>query len=495
MQLVDEIREAIEIEAKKIGQRYHAYHNALEIEHQRLIKRIKNPPAKQVFTPHEWSIDPKFNPFHVAKHSKSIARSITKKIIDYSYVPNPPHVRSIAKSGGGVREISVFQIPDAAVSAYFYKNLLGKNRHRFSGYSYAYRDDRNAHFAIQDISVDLAEVSRVFVAEYDFSKFFDSIQHDYLESQFGENGFSISQRDRSIIKSFVGSSGTGIPQGTSISLFLANLVCWRLDRSLEREGLKFARYADDTVIWSPDYSKVSLAAEIVSEFSSQAGVPINATKSKGIRVLCPEGMPCEFASRTPYVEFLGYSVSVNSVGIKNSSVRKIKRHITYILYKHLIQPLRGPILQSVAVPANDRDIDLLSALMSIRRYLYGNLSEEYVTRFLAGGSGRLFYKGVMSFYPLISDKKQMQELDGWLVNQVWKAVRLRGRIFHKKWGYNRWHSFPFCLQREEFVTQLRARKVYRKRLYAVPSFVIVYLALRKSISEGGVLQMLAKNEY
>jgi RNA-directed DNA polymerase len=495
VQLVDEIRDAIEGEAKKLGQRYHAYHNALEIEHQRLVKRIKIPPTKQILTPMEWSIDPKFNPFHVTKYSKSIARSITKKIIDYSYVPNAPHVRSIAKSGGGERKISVFQIPDAAVSSYFYKNLLRKNRHRFSGYSYAYRDDRNAHFAIQDISVDLDEVSRVFVAEYDFSKFFDSIQHDYLKSQFEENGFSISPRDRSIIDAFVGNAGIGIPQGTSISLFLANLVCWRLDRSLERQGLKFARYADDTVIWSSDYSKVSLAAEIVSEFSSQAGVPINATKSKGIRVLCPEGMPCEFASRTSHVEFLGYSISVDSVGIKGASVAKIKRHINYILYKHLVKPLRGPILQSVTIPANDKDIDLLSALMSIRRYLYGNLSEEYVTRFLAGGSGRLFYKGVMSFYPLISDKKQMQDLDGWLVNQVWKAVRLRGRILDKKWHYNRWHSFPFCLQRNDFVDQLRSRKVHKKRLYAIPSFVIVYLALRKSVSEGGVLQMLARNEY
>lgn len=287
----------------------------------------------------------------------------------------------------------------------------------------------------------------------------------------------------------------GVPQGTSISLFLANLVCWRLDKDLETEGLRFARYADDTVIWSSDYRKISRAAEIISNFSSQAGVAINSAKSKGVRVLCPDEMPCEFASRTREIEFLGYAISVGSVGIKKTSVDKIKRHINYLLYRHLLQPIRGATLQAVDIPGNDKDVDLVSALMSIRRYLYGNLSEDYIARFLAGGSGRLFYKGVMSFYPLVSDKRQMQELDGWLVNQVWKAVRLRGRLLDRKWGYRRWHSFPFNLSRSEFVDALREEKVLGKRLYAIPSFVIVYLALRKAVSEGGLLQMLARDEY
>lgn len=495
MRLDEEIRSAIETEAKKLGLRFHAYHNALEIEHQRLVKQLKNPPDKLVLKPREWDIDQKFNPFYVMKHSKAIAMSVAKKIVGQSYAPNSPFIKTVAKAGGGVREISVYQIPDAAVSTHLYRSLLRKNRHRFSGYSYAYRDDRNAHFAIQDISVDLAEVSRIFVAEFDFSKFFNSIRHDYLFAQFDQNGFSISSRDAHIIKAFLGDSGVGVPQGTSVSLFLANLVCWKLDKRLEEEGLRFARYADDTVIWTSDYGKISRAVEIISEFSTQTGVSINAAKSKGIRVLCPDTMPCEFSNRTSNIEFLGYSVSVRSIGIKDASVQKIKRHINYLLYKNLIQPLRGAILQSLQIPANDKDADLLSVLMSIRRYLYGNLSEEYIARFLSGGSGRLFYKGVMSFYPLITDKLQMQNLDGWLVNQVWKAVQLRGRLLQNKWGFNRWHSFPFNQSRVEFVNGLREQKVFGKRLYAIPSFVVVYLALRKAVSEGGVLQMLAREEY
>ena len=494
MKFRDELKDAIAEEAEKLALRYHAYHNALELEQRRKAKLVSSISPKLVKVPSDWLVDRKFNPFYVQKHKKAISRSIAEKIIDQTYSPRNPIKRDISKPQGGTRQISVYQIPDAAVSSLFYKSLLRKNKHRFSGSSYAYRDDRNAHFAIQDIAVDLAEVSRVFIAEFDFSKFFDSISHDYLFAQFVENGFSISPREEHVIRAFVSPYEKGIPQGTSISLFLANLVCWKLDKQLERAGLRFARYADDTVIWSSDYSKVALSVELIASFSRETGVLINSEKSKGIRLLCRKEMPAEFAERTEFFEFLGYSISVDRVGIKARSVLKIKRQINYILYQHLIQPLRGPKLKAVTIPSAGADRDLVAALSSIRRYLYGNLSDEYIRRFLAGSSGRLFYKGVMSFYPLLSDKAQMQELDGWLVNQVWKAIRLRDKLL-TKWKYSRSHMFPFNVPRAEFAEALRAHKVGKQRLYSIPSFVVIYLALRKAVSQGGVQQLLAKEEY
>jgi hypothetical protein len=493
MSFRDSVVDAIADEAEKLALRHHAYHNAQELEHQRISRRIANAPPKVIKLPAEWANNPKFNPFYVHKHRNAIGRSIAQKIVSQCYHPHPPILRPIQKPGGGTRQISVYEIPDNAVSVLFYRTLLRKNRHRFSSSSYAYRDDRNAHFAIQDISIDLAEVSRVFVAEYDFSKFFDSISHQYLFDQFSQNGFSISTRDEHVIRAFLPPSGQGVPQGTSISLFLANLVCWRLDRQLEHEGLRFARYADDTVIWSPDYSRIVRAAEMIASFSRETGVKINPEKSKGIRLLCPKDMPAEFAKRTDQIEFLGYSIGVDRIGVKARSVTAIKRQISYILYQNLIQPLSGPKLVALEIPANGKDRDFMAAMSSIRRYLYGNLSDDYIRRYLAGSSGRLFYKGVMSFYPLLSDKKQMRELDGWLVNAVWKSLRKRDRLL-KKWKYAP-TTFPFNVSRSTFASQLRAKKIGKQRLYAIPSFVVIYLALRKAVSEDGVLQLLSKEEY
>jgi hypothetical protein len=57
------------------------------------------------------------------------------------------------------------------------------------------------------------------------------------------------------------SQGFGIPQGTSISLFLANVAAYALDRRLETLGVGFVRYADDTIIWSTVVWSVTVSAK------------------------------------------------------------------------------------------------------------------------------------------------------------------------------------------------------------------------------------------
>jgi RNA-directed DNA polymerase len=475
----------IEEEARKLAQRFHAYHNALELEQVRKSKRVSNISRKQVKNPEYWPIDKKFNPFYVHKKRRQIAHSIAVKIMGGSYLPRPPYEKQIPKSHGGYRKVTVYQIPDAAVSRLIYQQLLKKNRHRFSSFSYAYRNDRNVHFAIQDISVELAQTSRVFVAEFDFSKFFDSIDHKYLFKQFHENGFLISPQEEIVIKAFLGDKGKGIPQGTSISLFLANLVCWRLDKGLEKAGLQFARYADDTVIWSHDYQKISQAYDIINDFSIDAGIAINVKKSDGISLLCRKDMPSEIASRKEEIEFLGYSISVDHVSIKKLSVNKIKRQITYILYKHLIQPLQGIKLVALKIPANDEDVHLLSAIMEIRRYLYGNLNDQMIANYLNGSSNRIFFKGIMSFYPLINDEEQLKELDGWLITAIFKAIRIRAKLL-KTWGFNRDYSFPFNVSRKDLADAFKKQRIKGKKLLQIPSFFTIYQALKKGVSDVGV---------
>ncbi|WP_219623274.1 hypothetical protein, partial [Vibrio parahaemolyticus] len=72
-------------------------------------------------------------------HAKTIAYSIAKKIESQTYEPFEPSKNKVAKSSGGYREVAMYQIPDAAISTFFYHRLLSKNKHRFSSFSYAYR--------------------------------------------------------------------------------------------------------------------------------------------------------------------------------------------------------------------------------------------------------------------------------------------------------------------------------------------------------------------
>lgn len=479
------ILQAIEEEATKSAEEYHLYHNYLNIDYSRKKKRLKKIPQKEIKIPEEWNQNKKHNPFYVLKHIEKIANAIADKIKLRTYHPEKPFEKEIPKKNGGTRTISIYQLPDSAVSDKFYHDLLKKNKHRFSSFAYAYRNDRNIHFAIQDISNELKQSPRIFIAEFDFSNFFGSIDHSYISRQLKENCFLISPTEEYVIQSFLKGRERGIPLGTSISLFIANMVCWRLDRKLEDEGLRFARYADDTIVWTKDYSKICKAFEIINDFSNNAGILINYDKSDGISLLQKAGMRSEFVNPKSHIDFLGYKLSVTNIAIRESSIRNIKKQISYLLYKNLIYPLKTNPVQAARFPTPEKDEDFLTAVSEIRRYLYGNLSEITLKKFLNGTYVKLNFKGIMSFYPLVDDEEQMKEMDRWLVSTILNALRKRKKLLQAL-GYSV-DFFPFDLSSKELVNMC---KTTRSRLFQIPSFLRIYLALQMGVKNLGIEQVM-----
>jgi hypothetical protein len=485
MSLEAQLKDRIDAECSKLIDRYHSYHNYLHQEWERNCRRIDGAPDKEVKTPEYWALDSKFNPFYVRRNAAAIARSIARKIAGGVYAPHEPHRKTIPKPGGGERQLTVYQIPDAAVSTYFYSRLLAKNRHRFSSFSYAYS---NVHFAIQDIAVDLAQNARTFIAEFDFSDFFGSIDHAFLFAQFNQNGFLVSAEEEAVIKAFLRDRVQGIPQGTSLSLFLANLVCWKLDKFLEKAGLKFARYADDTVIWSPSYNAICESFNIVNAFSRDAKVPINLKKSDGISLLAKDGLAAEIVSKSSF-NFLGYAIGVEVVSIRDKTVQRIKKQVSYLLYRNLLQPLKSKPLKGLLIPANNRDKALLVAIMQIRRYLYGGLLHRDIVDYIKGRKRSLHFKGVMSFYPLLNDIGQLRDLDGWLISAIHRCVRARSDLLLSH-GFDRRHSFPFNVPQHQLLSRYRKKRVSGKRLLEVPSFQLIYKALQRGLLESGIEKVM-----
>ncbi|MBK5479395.1 RNA-dependent DNA polymerase [Pseudomonas sp. TH21] len=484
MRLEKQLEVIILEEADKLITRYHEYHNRVHLEAKRNARRLGDTaPTKKIYTPDYWDINKKYNPFYVRSKHKSIARSIAKKIEDRTYTPNSPYIKSVPKPDGGIRKVAIYQIPDAAISKMFFNRLLAKNRHRFSSFSYAYRNDRNVHFAIQDISVDLRRNERTFLAEFDFSDFFGSISHTFLKDQFLENGFFISPEEKFIVNSFLRERKVGVPQGTSISLFLANLTCWKFDQDLEREGVKFSRYADDTIVWSPEYSKICNAFGYINDFSKQAGVKINVTKSEGISLLTKDGLPSEIVAKTR-LNFLGYALSVDKISIKDTSLKKIQKQISYILYRNLVQPLKQKSLAGQRIPANDKDVNLMSAILEVRRYMYGGLSHKQIKDYLSGRAKRIYFKGVMSFYPLVDDAIQLTMLDGWLLSVIHRILKLRSTLLISH-GHNRSNRFPFNASRIQLLNTCS-----KNPLLEIPSFLLIQKALKKGLVESGIERVM-----
>ncbi|WP_425638821.1 reverse transcriptase domain-containing protein [Algoriphagus yeomjeoni] len=481
----------IEKQAKELCEKYNSYHNFLHLSIARKNKNYIIPTSKDVRIPLEWKKDKKYNPFYVYKRKKQIAKAVSQRILKGTYIPNKPITKEIPKPNGGKRLISVYQIQDSAVSDRFYHNLLSKNKHRFSSLTYAYRNDRNIHYAIQDIANELKQVPRIFVAEFDFSDFFGSINHNYLYAQLNENAFLWSEMDMKIIKAFLSDRDKGIPLGTSISLFLANVVCWKLDRALEDLGVRFARYADDTIIWSKDYSKISTAFEIINNFSIEAGIAINYKKSDGISLLQSKNIRSEFLNTKEYVEFLGYKISTDKISIKDRSITKIKKQITYLLYKNLLQPLKAIKVHPRNFPVDGMDKNFLSAIMEIRRYLYGNLTESSLKKYINGTYKVLRFKGIMSFYPLINNIEQLQNLDKWLLCMISSTLNRRQKqlkIINPGWN-NR--QFPFNRPTDLLLEECRVTLVTgRKGLLKIPSFLRIHNAIQIGLKNEGIERVM-----
>jgi RNA-directed DNA polymerase len=338
---------------------------------------------------------------------------------------------------------------------------------------------------------------RVFVAEYDFSKFFDRISHDHIWRTIRALGFIMTPLEERLLRAFLASPdpytnavekaqlaaprSVGVPQGTSISLLLANLAATPLDRSLERLGVGFVRYADDTLIWSRDYAAVCQAVDTLHAAAEEIGSPINYEKSEGVRLLVSEETNKAEMRFTSRIEYLGHSIGLRDVRMKQAVVDKIKSHISNLILNNLLrEPLAGT--QSLSrLTGNDRDYTTL--IWQLRRYLYGPLSESQVRRFHRGAIPPMTFEGVMSFFPLVNDQAALQELDAWIATQVWLAIRKRARLLS---GSVSAFPEPWLRDREElFRLIVRSTRTSKPIDLRLPSVARVSSVIRAAVLTHG----------
>jgi hypothetical protein len=410
-------------------------------ENSRRRKRSTSVPSELTLSrPAYWALDDGFNPYLTRSRVDRIGHSIRAAMRDRTYMPRHPVVYQVAKPSGGWRNVSIYQVADGAVSKMLFEGILKKNLPLLSARAYAYRKDISAQDAIQYVKSEFRGRTRLYVAEYDFRSFFDTIDHDHIRRVLHDH-FLLTEVERAAIDAFLSVDGIshgeykasggplrkqGIPQGTSISLFLANVAAWELDRKLESVGVGFCRYADDTLIWATDYSQIVRAVEFLHEQAEAIGVSVNVEKSPGIRLLVAEGGSAEMV-HTESVDYLGYRLFLDRAEMKEATLAAIKDRVSQLIYWGLIyEPEAGT--QDLSRLRGNVDQDYASVIWRIRRYLYGDLSEKAVRRYQHRDAPLRRFKGLMSAYPLLDDTSVLQELDEWVLTQIWLSVRKRGRL-------------------------------------------------------------------
>jgi len=192
----------------------------------------------------------------LAGHLKQYWPAIRERLLSGAYKPQPVKRVEIPKPDGGVRKLGIPTVLDRFIQQAVMQVLQRSWDRTFSEHSYGFRPKRSAHQAVQAAQQHIADGYR-WVVDLDLEKFFDRVNHDKLMAKIAER--ISDKRMRALIRAFlragvmedglISPTGEGTPQGGPLSPLLSNIVLDELDQELERRGLRFARYADDSNIY------------------------------------------------------------------------------------------------------------------------------------------------------------------------------------------------------------------------------------------------------
>ena len=246
----------------------------------RKVKKNKGAPGVDKMTVQE--VEEWFNQYK---------EDLISKILNKQYKPMPVKRVYIPKPNGKQRPLGIPTVVDRVIQQAMLQVLNEIYEPVFSEHSYGFRPNRSAHMAMEEVLGYLND-GYEWIIDLDIEKFFDTVNHDKLISILRErvNDSRTLHLIRAYLqagilnKGLVRSSTIGTPQGGPISVVLSNIYLDKFDKELESRNLRFARYADDCIIFvKSEMSANRVMKSVTSWLERKLFLKVSAKKTKVVR--------------------------------------------------------------------------------------------------------------------------------------------------------------------------------------------------------------------
>ena len=348
---------------------------------------------------------------------ESYGQALQANLVDLSdrlarggYRPQPVKRVYIDKADGSKRPLGVPTLEDKIVQRATAEVLNAIYEQDFCGFSYGFRPAKSAHNALDAVAVGVGARKVNWILDADISKFFDTIEHDWLV-RFIEHRVADARVVR-LIKKWLHAgvledgrlrqSELGTVQGGSISPLLANIYLhyaldlwvrqWRGRHA--RGDVIVVRYADDWVAGFQYRDDAERFKRAVAERLGQFGLKLHPEKTRLIEFgrFARDNRRRRGQSKPQTFDFLGFTHCCGKTRkgkfmvLRLTSAKRLRAKLQAVkeeLRRRMHRPIaeQGPYLRAVVgghgryfgVPDN-------GARLSVFRFQVGRLWHRTLCR-------------------------------------------------------------------------------------------------------------------